>query len=627
MPRFRLHHALAAASPSCFAAQAARRSAGRTPPGRSEHRAPRGRSPAPPRQRAQHDEESDRRHRRPPPPGGCARRGVGARRAGTDQRDPPVDRRHADPPAGRLGHRASARPRRARSCAACGGDRIRVLTDGIGSFDVSASSADHAVAINPLTADRIEVLRGPAALPFGSSAIGGVVNVIDSRIPRRGRRRRSMPMLLLGYGSAADERSADLVAVECRSSAISCSTATAACRSSDDLRTGGHLLSDDLRAEAARQPRPRNPGARRPQGRTAQHQGRSRTMSPAALAYVDGAAQHRLLGHPPHRALRGPDSLSRSSPAPRPRRRGSTSSRPATTPAPKSRLSAAFFSQLRFRGGERVTIMTNSSPTARSGRASSPAAAKAGSTWSRPSATAGAAPAASRVWRGACSSRARRNSCPTAARSSSASSPCRASCAARCGSRPGSASSVAAHRQGRSRHRQSRRSSATFNALSLARPARPHDLGGGWKAGLNPVAQRSARRRSRNCSPAARTPAPRRSRSATPTSRPRRSVGVEASIKRAAGPVQLTATAYYSRFSNFIYQAADRRGGGRPAGLCLPPGQAPIITGSSSRPTPSSAHAMGIDWGVRGRRRRDPRHDQGVRPGAANPAAAPARRR
>ncbi len=65
------------------------------------------------------------------------------------------------------------------------GDRVRVLTDGIGSFDLSTNSVDHAVAINPLTADRIEVLRGPSALLFGSSAIGGVVNVIDSRIPRQ----------------------------------------------------------------------------------------------------------------------------------------------------------------------------------------------------------------------------------------------------------------------------------------------------------------------------------------------------------------------------------------------------------------------------------------------------------
>src|SRR6186713_2105462 len=65
------------------------------------------------------------------------------------------------------------------------GDRVRVLVDGIGAIDASNVSADHAVTIDPLTADRIEVLRGPAVLLYGSSAIGGAVNVIDKRIPRR----------------------------------------------------------------------------------------------------------------------------------------------------------------------------------------------------------------------------------------------------------------------------------------------------------------------------------------------------------------------------------------------------------------------------------------------------------
>ena len=65
------------------------------------------------------------------------------------------------------------------------GERVRVLVDGLSTSDVSNTSADHATTIEPLTAERIEVLRGPAVLLFGSQAIGGAVNVIDKRIPRR----------------------------------------------------------------------------------------------------------------------------------------------------------------------------------------------------------------------------------------------------------------------------------------------------------------------------------------------------------------------------------------------------------------------------------------------------------
>jgi len=64
-----------------------------------------------------------------------------------------------------------------------GGDRIRVLTNGIGSIDASSASPDHAVAAEPAQAERIEVLRGAALLRYGSSGAGGVVNVIDGRIP------------------------------------------------------------------------------------------------------------------------------------------------------------------------------------------------------------------------------------------------------------------------------------------------------------------------------------------------------------------------------------------------------------------------------------------------------------
>lgn len=64
-----------------------------------------------------------------------------------------------------------------------GGDRIRVLDAGIGSIDASATSPDHAVSVEPATAERIEIVRGPATLLYGSSAAGGVVNVFNGRIP------------------------------------------------------------------------------------------------------------------------------------------------------------------------------------------------------------------------------------------------------------------------------------------------------------------------------------------------------------------------------------------------------------------------------------------------------------
>ena len=129
------------------------------------------------------------------------------------------------------------------------GDRVRVLTDGIGSLDLSSSGPDHAIAINPLTAERIEVLRGPSALLFGSSAIGGVVNVIDTRIPRRVPDGPVGVDALVAYGSAANERSANL-GVDVPLGANFVAHADGSYSKSDDLRTGGHLLSGDLRDEA-----------------------------------------------------------------------------------------------------------------------------------------------------------------------------------------------------------------------------------------------------------------------------------------------------------------------------------------------------------------------------------------
>jgi iron complex outermembrane receptor protein len=64
------------------------------------------------------------------------------------------------------------------------GDRIRILENGGGLRDASGVSYDHAVSADPIAVERIEVLRGPAALLYGGNAIGGVVNMVDNRIPR-----------------------------------------------------------------------------------------------------------------------------------------------------------------------------------------------------------------------------------------------------------------------------------------------------------------------------------------------------------------------------------------------------------------------------------------------------------
>ena len=129
------------------------------------------------------------------------------------------------------------------------GDRVRVLTDGIGTLDLSGSGPDHAIAINPLTAERIEVLRGPSALLFGSSAIGGVVNVIDTRIPRHIPERTIGGDALVGYGTAADEHFANgALNVAVGSGFVIHGDGN--WTKTDDLRTGGHILSKELREEA-----------------------------------------------------------------------------------------------------------------------------------------------------------------------------------------------------------------------------------------------------------------------------------------------------------------------------------------------------------------------------------------
>ena len=129
------------------------------------------------------------------------------------------------------------------------GERIRVLTDGIGSIDVSNTSADHAVTIDPLTSERIEVLHGPAVLLFGGQAIGGAVNVLDRRIPRVVPEGGYHVDALGVLGSAARERSIGAAADAAVGNGGLVLHVDGSYRKTDDLRAGGFVLSPRLRAE------------------------------------------------------------------------------------------------------------------------------------------------------------------------------------------------------------------------------------------------------------------------------------------------------------------------------------------------------------------------------------------
>jgi iron complex outermembrane receptor protein len=61
------------------------------------------------------------------------------------------------------------------------GERVRVLANGLDALDASALSEDHQTTVEGLLAERIEIIRGPATLLYGSGAAGGLVNVVDTR--------------------------------------------------------------------------------------------------------------------------------------------------------------------------------------------------------------------------------------------------------------------------------------------------------------------------------------------------------------------------------------------------------------------------------------------------------------
>ena len=87
------------------------------------------------------------------------------------------------------------------------GERVEMLSNGLSALDASALSEDHAVSIDGLLADRVEIIRGPATLLYGSGAAGGIVNVVDSRIHEAPLTTPFSGAVSLGTDSAIGKRS------------------------------------------------------------------------------------------------------------------------------------------------------------------------------------------------------------------------------------------------------------------------------------------------------------------------------------------------------------------------------------------------------------------------------------
>jgi iron complex outermembrane receptor protein len=140
--------------------------------------------------------------------------------------------------------------------------------------------------INPLTAERIEVLRGPSALLFGSAAIGGVVNVIDARIPRRLPDDPVHGEGILTYGTAANERSGNgTIDVPVDGHFVVHFDGNYS--KTGDMRVGGFFLSPELRAEALASPDPEVRALAGLRGKLPNSAGRTSDFA-GGVAWIDG---------------------------------------------------------------------------------------------------------------------------------------------------------------------------------------------------------------------------------------------------------------------------------------------------------------------------------------------------
>lgn len=160
-----------------------------------------------------------------------------------------------------------------------GSDRIRVLIDGIGTFDASTASPDHAPAVDVTTARRIEVLRGPATLLYGNNAAGGVVNVLDDRIPTERPAKGYAGDARLFYGSNDRERTGAAGLTAALGSTPLVAHLDGSWRRSSDFQVPGFA-----RSRAVREADPQ-PVEDEPRGKLEQSSTRSKNYS-GGLSYV-----------------------------------------------------------------------------------------------------------------------------------------------------------------------------------------------------------------------------------------------------------------------------------------------------------------------------------------------------
>lgn len=139
------------------------------------------------------------------------------------------------------------------------GDRVRILQNGVNTIDASATSADHALSIEPMNVERVDVVRGPATLMYGSAAVGGIVDVQDGRIPDE-RSERLLGGRLRTSGSSVDDSPAGALRLDGGRGDLAWQLNGFA-RQADDLSIPGYA-----RTRALRENDPLPPGEKEPYG-------------------------------------------------------------------------------------------------------------------------------------------------------------------------------------------------------------------------------------------------------------------------------------------------------------------------------------------------------------------------